>query len=229
VPGGIGMLVLGIDTAGSLLSVAVVKDKDVLGEVSFHSGRNHAQRLTPMIDLILQETGVRKSELDGIAVNVGPGSFTGLRVGISTAKALAMALAIPLVGIDSFSLLKEGFKDIPGSFVCLLPARKNEAYWTVYRNGERIQDIRVGYREDILKEIDEEVYVVGPAREILAGRRLLGEPLSSWSALIVALLGTDKIEQGIREEVLPIYLRKSAAEEIWEERYGEKDILKRGG
>jgi tRNA threonylcarbamoyladenosine biosynthesis protein TsaB len=134
------MIVLGIDTATSLVSVAVADGREVLAASESRSERRHAEDLTPMVEFVVQRAKLTLGEIEAVAVNVGPGLFTGMRVGIATAQALAQVLGVRLVGIDGLSALTAG---VPrGSLVdCdvvvpTIDARRREVAWSLYRVGD---------------------------------------------------------------------------------------------
>lgn len=124
------MLLLAIDTAGPSCAVAVARDNTILAQISEEIGRGHAERLMPMIEAGLGEAGVAFKDLQGVAVTTGPGSFTGVRVGIAAARGLALALDIPAIGIGSLDALAfpvTRARDA-GTVVAVLDARREEVY-----------------------------------------------------------------------------------------------------
>lgn len=126
------MHVLGIETATQVASVAVASDRGILAERMVHNRRTHSVNLLPMIKAVLEESVAERRNLDGIAVSSGPGSFTGLRIGMSTAKALASVWNIPVVAVSTLETLAFVLKG-HGSLVCpILNARKNEVYAAIY-------------------------------------------------------------------------------------------------
>lgn len=129
------MIILGIDTSTSLLSVGLSSPEGCLGETRILRGARHAEMLTRVIEDLLETTGIGLDGLAGIAVAIGPGSFTGLRIGLGTAKGLAFGQDLPLVGIPSM----EGYLSaVPGTSerACVLvPSRKGEYYVGLYHRG----------------------------------------------------------------------------------------------
>ena len=95
------MSILAIDTASSVSSVAVASEGKLQAEVTVEAGRTHSETLLSHIEGALSFAGVERSALTGVAVSIGPGSFTGLRIGLATAKAIAYGLGIPLVGVST--------------------------------------------------------------------------------------------------------------------------------
>lgn len=125
------MLLLALDTATSAVSVAVSHDGEVLAERSVPQARRHAELLAPLVVEVLAAAGVERTDLTAVAVGVGPGPFTGLRVGIVTARTLGAVLGIPVLGVcslDSIALAS----GLAGAFRVATDARRREVYWAAY-------------------------------------------------------------------------------------------------
>ena len=103
------MLVLAIDTTTSVCSVALAKDGSLLAEIATNLPRTHSQRLLPMVENLMAETGLKPEDLELLAVTRGPGSFTGLRIGIATIKGMGLALDLPVVGVSTLQVLAHNF------------------------------------------------------------------------------------------------------------------------
>jgi len=133
------MIVLGLDTAGENCAVAVARTGDdpaVFARRAEAVGRGHAERLMAMIDEALADAGLAYGDLERIAVTTGPGSFTGTRIGVAAARGLALALAIPAVGVSVLDALIEAAKDGGGGLVvAALNARRGEIYAKAVRDG----------------------------------------------------------------------------------------------
>ena len=131
------MIVLGIDTATDVVSVAVVDGEVVLAASELRSEKRHAEDVTPMIDFVVKRAGLGLNELAAIAVNMGPGLFTGMRVGIASAQALAYALSLPLVGVDGLAAMAAGVPAATASHVDIvvptIDARRSEVAWATHR------------------------------------------------------------------------------------------------
>lgn len=128
------MLLLALDTAGSAVTVALHDGARTLAEESVVDSRRHAETLTPLIDKVVSATGHRPSDLTDVAVGVGPGPFTGLRVGIATAVTLGLALDLPVHGVCSLDALAHAAAPhAPADFVVATDARRKEVYWARYR------------------------------------------------------------------------------------------------
>ena len=133
------MRILGIETSTPVCGVALVDSEWVVAEYTLDAGVGHAERLLPMVRRILEDAGLQPSDLDGVAVAAGPGSFTGLRIGMSTAKGLCLASDLPLLAVPTLEglALRMASAGLP---VCsMLDARRGEVYAGVYGlDGERL-------------------------------------------------------------------------------------------
>lgn len=131
------MYVLGIEAATPVASVAVAGQGGILAERMVLNRRTHSVNLLPMLKAVLEEAEIDKSQLTGIAVSSGPGSFTGLRIGMSTAKALAWVWRLQVVGISTLQSLAYPLSGGEGLVCPILNARKNQVYAAIYecRNG----------------------------------------------------------------------------------------------
>lgn len=133
------MLVLGLDTCLSSCSVAVLDGERVLASAREVMARGHQERLAPMAQQVMAEAGLAFDRLDRIAVTVGPGSFTGLRVGIAFAKGLALALDLPAVGVGTLeALAAEAGKDSGGLVFPAIDARRGQLYLQAFEDGRAL-------------------------------------------------------------------------------------------
>ncbi|PSQ77813.1 MAG: tRNA (adenosine(37)-N6)-threonylcarbamoyltransferase complex dimerization subunit type 1 TsaB [Bacteroidetes bacterium QH_6_63_17] len=125
------MDLLALETATTTCGVAVVQDDDVAAQAHLHRPRVHSERLTPLVEDALRHADVRAAALDAVAVSMGPGSYTGLRIGVSTAKGWALANDAVLVGVPTLDAYAAQMRPVavPGDVVCaLLHARRDEVY-----------------------------------------------------------------------------------------------------
>lgn len=127
------MLILGLDTSTSLGTVALSDGERLIIEVNVEVERSHVEKLLPLIDSILKKAGVLVSEVDGIAVGLGPGSFTGTRIGVTVARGLAQGLNKSLVGISSLDILVYNLKPTEHKIWAMIDAKRNEVYTASYR------------------------------------------------------------------------------------------------
>ena len=129
------MIVLGLDTCLNACSVAVLDGDRVLAHATETMARGHQERLAPMAQMVMAAAALPFSRLDRIGATVGPGSFTGLRVGVAFAKGLASALSIPAVGVGALeALAAEG----PGLVAAVIDARRDQVYLQVFEAGEAL-------------------------------------------------------------------------------------------
>lgn len=221
------MLLLGIDTS-SAVSVALVRNDQILAQRALFEPRRHAELLAPLIVEVLAEAGVTRREIDGIAVGTGPGPFTGLRVGLVTARTMALALQIPTYGVSSLDALALQARDagISGPLIVITDARRREVYWARYAPGQTqplagpavgpLADIPpVGHGEGEQGEatLPEAAFEAAPEAppETRVGRDIPGaapEPLDP-HAQAVARLAAARLAAGITDlPTEPLYLRR---------------------
>lgn len=224
------MKVLAIETSTYSGSIAVSEDDRVLGEYYLNMGPTHSERLVPAIDGLLGELGIGRKELGGVAVSLGPGSFTALRVGISTAKGLAYSLGIPVAGASSLEILAMNLPYSPFQVCALGDARKGELYAAFFRtDGGRVLRIRADailQPAGLMEIIKEETIFIGEGallyRDFLEDNGLGGEVLRICPPYLnyprassLAFYGFKRFTEGHADEVLglaPMYLRKPDAE-----------------
>jgi tRNA threonylcarbamoyladenosine biosynthesis protein TsaB len=138
------VLILSIETSDYMGGVALVRDGRPVAEVGLASKETHSRRLMVVIKWLMQKLGADWSDLDILAVSLGPGSFTGLRIGLATAKGLAFALGLPLIGVPTLDALASHVIACKGDLVCpVLDARKSEVYTALYqiRNSGELEKI----------------------------------------------------------------------------------------
>lgn len=223
------MKILAVDTSTASGSVALLDGETPVIEWALHSARTHNRRLLKTVDRLLGEVGWEPGGLDGFAVTTGPGSFTGLRIGLTTVKTLAWTLKKPFLGISSLDALAAplGFASMP---VCtILDARKNELYFALHmpdgRGGvQRVGDCEAIPPERLPERIHTPTLFCGDGW-LLAGT-FLGEKLGELAigapgychvirAGVVGELARKKFLAGERDDPLtavPLYVRPSEAE-----------------
>ncbi|WP_083463192.1 tRNA (adenosine(37)-N6)-threonylcarbamoyltransferase complex dimerization subunit type 1 TsaB, partial [Calditerricola satsumensis] len=126
------MVILSLDTSGRAMGVALLQDDRVLGEWCTNTQHHHSVRLMPAVRHLLAEAGVTPRELTAVAV-AKDRSYTGVRIGVTTAKTLAWALGIPLIGVSTLQVMAANVPDFPGLVVPLFDARRQRVYAGVYR------------------------------------------------------------------------------------------------
>jgi tRNA threonylcarbamoyladenosine biosynthesis protein TsaB len=160
--------ILNIETATKNCSVALAKDgQPILCKEIAEEGYSHAERLHVFIEEILSEAGVGMKDLNAVAVSQGPGSYTGLRIGVSAAKGLCFALNIPLIAIDTLRTLASKVSITDGLIVPMIDARRMEVYSAVFSASlEKKREILAEIiTEDSFEAIQEKVYFVGDCNE----------------------------------------------------------------
>ena len=234
------MSILAIDTATQVSSVAVLKEGRLLAELTMQGKLTHSETLLPHIEQVLKMAAVAKEELTGLAVSNGPGSFTGLRIGLAAAKAMSYVLGIPLVGVSTLQALAYQLPAPGVRVMCLLDAQKGNAYVESYRwenNSLQVVDsVQVAKITDIVAacaNMNEQVILLGDAvQKKVAGKLELPANVSVAPphivmprAACVAMLGQAKLMAGETDNVMdlePVYIRRSEAEVLWEKRHPEE-------
>ncbi len=229
------MIVLGIETSTPQSSVALGSEREILASTLL-SGKGHQEAVIPALQHILRWTGLELSQVGGIAVGVGPGLFTGLRVGVETGKALAQVLNVPIVGMSSLDILAFGVRYTPRLIGAVLDARRGEVFFAAYNTVPggvvRESEYHVGSPERLTAELEalgREMLLVGNGA-ILYRRRIeevssrveFASPAQAYpqASVLVEL----SVPRFYREEfdrlfeVAPLYLRKSDAEIAWDQR-----------
>jgi len=227
------MRILAIETSTYSGSIAIVGDESILGEYYFNIGPKHTEKLVPSIDWLISEMDMEKSDLTGVAVSTGPGSFTSLRVGISTAKGICYSLGIPLIGVSSLKNLAMNVSSCSYDICPVIDARKGEVFTAIfrYRNGEleRILDDTVVSPEQLVELIKRNTILIGDGA--LLYKEYLEDNLSHdimfspvninfprASNLVFSEIGKftgDRDNKYVYSEIMnlaPQYLRKSEAE-----------------
>ena len=136
------MTILAIDTSTDYLSLALMRDGKIVGRFHRRSHMRHSSLLVPMIDKLLKKARLKVRDIDCFAISVGPGSFTGLRIGVTTVKGLAYSLNKPIVTVPTLDVIARNVKGFDGIVCPVLDARKNKVYACFYRfDGKNIKRI----------------------------------------------------------------------------------------
>lgn len=234
------MRILGIDTAIPIASVALVEDGELIAEEIVSSKRcseetgNHAAIILPLIKALFDKTDSTLEELAGIAVSIGPGSFTGLRIGLATAKGIAYESGIPLVGVSTLHAQAVRVEHFDGLVCSVLDARKGEVYMAVFSSQQtgvkRLTPdalLSVNSAVDLLRDFFHDhraLALTGTGAEVHERQFLEAFGPSLWickesccptAASEVARLGEDRLMAGSIDEIerlAPVYLRVCEAE-----------------
>ena len=232
------MPILAIDTATMVSSVAVADEKRLLAELTVQTRLTHSETLLPHIEKVLQLAGVEKAELTGVAVSLGPGSFTGLRIGLAAAKAISYGLSIPIFGIPTTEVLAWHYP-VPGvAVVPFIDAQKGNVYSAVYTwQGDgfaEVSPVQVYSVDEALALCASQQMTVMAVGDMvakkLAGRedlpanvQLPPQHLLMPRAANVAMAALRRQQEGREDSVMdlePVYIRRSEAEVLWEKRHG---------
>lgn len=234
-------MILGIETAVEHVGVALGDHRGIRAHTMVASDRRHAESLTPMIRFAMQQAGVEMTDLSAIAVDVGPGLFTGMRVGMATAQSMAWALELPVIPICSLDALAMNADLSEVTVAAALDARRGEVYWALYRmrgvgmEPQRLTEPVVTPLEDLaihLADRAEEMLCVGSGfdrhTELFDSSpwaQLVGPNSMFPSATAVATLGGHRMladDTVTAAELQPMYLRAPDAEINWKTREGNK-------
>ncbi len=227
------MLILGIETATEQVGVSIGGHEGVIATFEVARGRRHAEILTPAIEFVCRQADIELAELGCIAVDIGPGLFTGMRVGLSTAKALALALRLPMIGISSLDLLAFPCRHTDRVVVPVIDARKGEVFWSMYRQVpggvQQVSPPTVGPTGDLVADLlarSQDTLCVGDGAEryrdeIVEGFRCeISGPVHPPAGALVQLAHARALrEEWLRPaEIEPVYLRAPDAQINWSTR-----------
>ncbi|KSU57590.1 tRNA threonylcarbamoyladenosine biosynthesis protein TsaB [[Bacillus] enclensis] len=224
------MKILSIDTSNYPLGVALIDEEKVIGEYITNFKRNHSVRAMPAVEQLLKECETEPKELTKIVVANGPGSYTGVRIGVTMAKTLAWSLNIPLVPVSSLAVLASSGRHFNGFISPIFDARRGQVYTGLYKfEGDTIQQIEEDRNllladwVEKLKEYDGEILFVGNdvgiheavIKEVLGDQARIApfvshNPRPSELAFIGA-----QMEEKTAHEVVPNYIRLAEAEVKW--------------
>ena len=234
-------MILGIETAVEHVGVALGDHRGIRAHTMVASDRRHAESLTPMIRFAMQQAGIEMTDLSAIAVDVGPGLFTGMRVGMATAQSMAWALEIPLVPVCSLDALAMNAEMSEPTVAAALDARRGEVYWSLYRmrgvgmEPQRLTEPVVSSPEDLavhLADRAEDTICVGSGFdrhaelfEVSPWVQLVGHDALFPSAASVVTLGGHRVmadDTVTAMQLQPMYLRAPDAEINWKTREGSR-------
>jgi len=233
---GSDMKILGIDTSTSCGSVGLIDDGGIISDYLLNIPVTHSERLLRAIELVLGEARCAVDDLDGWAISLGPGSFTGVRIGVSTIKGLAFATQKPVVGVSTLDVLASQISPTPYLICPIIDARKGEVYTAFYRYEDgilpkRLSDYEAIIPENLVKRIKERTIFVGDGVKTYGNdlRKSLPTlaafppvPIHFPHGSTVARLGLEPLRRGNYLDLAtftPIYVRPSEAEVKWRERY----------
>lgn len=239
------MKILGIDTSSMAASVAVIEDNKLICEYTINTKKTHSQKLMPMIENMLGLSDLNIKDIDAVAICEGPGSFTGLRIGMATAKAIAHVNDIPIIGVNSLEILGANMNLCDKKICSILDAQRNQVYTGRYEyQGTKLVEIK----EIGIQPIDELLEELAQSKEqwILVGEAVYKyeEKINEISNIEVpapsnnvtkagSLCSVAKVKFDEEKDVFncyninPLYIRKSQAEEQYEEKQRKLEAEKK--
>lgn len=219
------MKILSIDTSSKICSVAILEDNQVIDEINIDNGMTHSENLMPTVEQILEKNNLKLADIDLISCCVGPGSFTGIRIGVSSVKAMAEVLGIPVASVTSLETLAR-IDQTEKIKVSLIDARNNQVYCGIF--DKQYNQVQEFLADDIAKVTDvlkkyENIVCIGDGA--LLHKELIKAQIenvefaeeNNQSAAFGGMIGYKKYLAGNLENadtILPIYLRKSQAERL---------------
>ena len=227
------MLILGIETATERVSVAIGGHEGVIGLFEITKGRRHAETLVPAIEFVCDRAEIALDEIGVVAVDVGPGLFTGLRVGLASGKAIAHALRVPMIGISSLDLLAFPCRHTERVVVPVIDARRGEVFYAMYRQvpggTQQVAPPAVGPIDELVADLlarSQDVLLVGDGAlryrdEILEGfhAEFGGDAHPSAAPLVQLAHARALREEWVNPwEIEPAYLRAPDAKINWSTR-----------
>lgn len=225
------MLLLSVDSSSQASTAALFQDGELLCEYTQNQNKTHSVKMLPMIERMLLDVEAELSDIDVFACGIGPGSFTGVRIGVATVRGFAKTMNKPCVAVNSLEILAENVRHFSGTVFALVSARENECFCAVYENGEEIMAPCVMSVEEVIAAAQgKKALFVGdgavanseklqPFGTIAKGRQNV---ISAASLAEVALRKIEAGKTGTCESLVPLYLRKSQAEREYEEKQKAK-------
>jgi tRNA threonylcarbamoyladenosine biosynthesis protein TsaB len=222
--------VLAIDTSSYVLGVAIVEEDKVIGELVTNLNKNHSVRAMPAVDQLMKDCVIKPDTLDRIVVGRGPGSFTGVRIGVTLAKTLAWSLNVPLVGVSSLELLAANGRYFKGMISPIMDARRGQVYTGLYtwdKTGVQteVEDVNIALTDwlSMLKEKNEDVLFIG--NDVHLHKETIIEYLGEMAHFAqtsennprpseLALIGLRNVAEDVHTFV-PNYTRLAEAEAKW--------------
>jgi tRNA threonylcarbamoyladenosine biosynthesis protein TsaB len=232
------MTILSIDTSNYPFGVALIEEDKVIGEYITYIKKNHSVRAMPAIEQLLKDCGIEAKELTKIVVANGPGSYTGVRIGVTLAKTLAWSLNIPLIPVSSLATLASSGRYFSGAIVPIFDARRGQVYTGLYEfQGDQL--VRVEEDRNILleewvtnlKELNKDLLFVG--NDVSIHKNMIKEVLGDQAKIApfvshnprpseLAFIGLS-YKENTAHDVLPNYIRMAEAEVKWLESQKKSD------
>lgn len=228
--------ILAIDSSAAVGAVALCEGETLIASATLHDSNKHSETLLPMVEGVLKSAGMTVGDIDIFAAAVGPGSFTGIRIGISMIKGLAFGSSKPCVGVSTLEALACNLKELDGLICPVMDARREQVYNALFRfeKGKcvRLCEDRLIPIADLtaeLAELDEPVYLAGDGYDLIDAERLpllrptpaILRDASGYGVAMAALAAAEAGNTPGDLELLPVYLRATQAERERLERLSE--------
>lgn len=237
------MLILALDSSTSVGAVSLYQEERLIAEYNLNLNLTHSQRLMPQIINLMEDARFEVSDLDGIVVGVGPGSFTGIRIGLATAKSLAQSLDIPIIGISTLEVLANNLTYTEKCICPIIDARRERVYAAGYQGEDELGLKRSVFSEQVIKvrnlierlknDFAEDIVFIGAGIKKYGDiiKEKLGEKAEFVFAThnllrggVLGRIGLTRLKRGESDdlvEITPNYLKRSQAEIDWEKNIQE--------
>lgn len=231
------MNTLAIETSSKICGICILKENEVLKNINLNTGLTHSESLMPIISEALDSSNLKLSNINLIVCDIGPGSFTGIRIGVSTAMAFVDSLGLNYTGVSSLEALSYNIKK--DGYICSIIDAKNEnCYFALYnlKSEKYIEIIKpqattINQVCENLKKINETITFVGDGacnyeaviKKNISNCKFVSCNLNEINALNLALAGLDKIKSNKKLDLIPLYLKKPQAERMMEEKNANKN------
>ena len=224
------MKILSIDTSSKICAVAILENDKLIKEIKIDNGLTHSEKLMPIIEQILDETNLSLKDINLLVCDKGPGSFTGIRIGVATVKAFTDSLQIPAIGISSLEALAYNVKK-EGLICSLIDAKNSNVYFSLYELKNNKYELIENYLSDsidnvleILKNYNKQITFVGDGA--IVNKALILSTITNCefttsndlNSYCLGLAGLNSYNNNNIEDVLPLYLKKPQAERMLEEK-----------
>ena len=209
------MKILAVDSSSISASAAIYSDGKILHEEFLNNGLTHSENLLPIIEKVFNQSSLEVSDMDYLAITIGPGSFTGLRIGMATIKAFSSAFDIPCVGVSTLRALYMPYSDTEKTLCCVLDARCSQVYCALFKKGERLLEDSAMHTDDLLNILKEhnEIILTGDGAQMCYEKFKDKMNVSLGNELLVKASGIAKyavknLNKAVSaEDLYPVYLR----------------------
>ncbi len=224
------MNIFAMDTSSATATIAILNDEKLLGEYSVSASLTHSKKIMPMTDEILKNLSIKLDDIDVFSVCVGPGSFTGLRIGMATVKTFSQTLSKEIIGISSLDAIAYNFACVKDTFICpIVDARRDEVYNALYLKDEKIVCDRALHIDELLKELKDKKVIFAGDGVAVHKDKLAHNPLWQTAPQHLIMPKASAVAYCAYKRALtndfddcytlnPVYLRKSQAERELEEK-----------